>query len=455
MKLITKLFLLVAFFLLGNALLNPNKIVGVADNGDFWRVTNEVGLVPAALPGRFVVNPLYVKTNEIDDDYFSSTSWLAGLSKMFSFLFGLGEHQYSIQQMGFMYLLALIVLAIGFNTSSGILSAVLLLPFLDSRYFIYFNSFFSFPLMFLVLYGLCFFYLSNIKKSFRIVGMIGLILLGFLSAHQFMLLPAVFIFLIYCFMRRQHEIYLKRGVLIASILLVSGIILYRHYSNNFSAFNNFDSVFSGPTLVSESPDEVLKDLGVDKSLWRFANSSYFSDEVYFNSNKSVLKEVDAADLGSVSKLKLAMAYFRDYRSAELTLSEIKSALFHYHSASHGSHTYVTSPPDQPYIPTWSLYHLRQLVGASLSGLAFFSLVLFHGILLCWLFVYKRSSEVELGCFLFLFSVSQVVTCVLGSGLFALGRHLLVCAFSYDLSVLLTLFGIIILYRNNGAHSEKT
>lgn len=458
MKSLSALVILLSVFLiLGLALLDPSAPVGVADNGDFWRVTNKSGLIALENPGRYILNPFYSIGRSTSNDYFTSTLLISESSKLFSFVFGVDKQNYTIQQMGLTYLLLLFGTALLFFCFSPVLAVLFLLPFLDSRYYIYFNSFFSFPLMFFIFYAICYCYLkiaSERLANFLLLILGSLICLGFLCAHQFLLLPLCSLFLYGFRFNKNFSSSAKFILLVAAVLLTSLGAFYRYTNNNFSDFNRFDSIFSGPPLVYNFPEEALRRLEIDPSLWRLVGAGFFSDQVYFNPDKKVLHEIQEAHLEKVSKWQLARAYIATPSSFWRLLTLLKGAFLDYHSEGHGSYPFATSPPDLKYAPPWSLFHIRLALSGFL-GESFFLLFVLHGFFLVALLIKKRSAIIELSLFLYLFSCSQILTSLLGSGFFGLGRHLLVGAFCYDLCVLATIYGTLLACIEPKGHRAQT
>lgn len=287
--------------------------VGLSDNGDFRRVLlvnnleyeNEDNYyylfkrdykmeIDGDNFGEKIVNLCH--NNDAEEIYTSPHFVIIKASKVMNFLintvFGRDESHYDIACLAFIYTLMLSLAAWGIFTffaesSKRIRIAVFvifLVMFCDAGYILYFNSFYGEPLqyvslMMLVALGLLIYKRPTIPK----VACFFVSLYFFAGAKLANVPYAVIVSLLalsFVFLRkdRKYKIGVAVSVLVAAVCIAN---LYVSIPNWMHDDTTYQSVFFGALKETETPEQDLREFGIDEKYMPLINThAYMQEDEY-------------------------------------------------------------------------------------------------------------------------------------------------------------------------------
>ena len=312
--------------------------VGVADQGDFYRIMNVSGL---SLLDSDANNPDFVryydyivtdyKITPIDDTvktiFNCSLSYLIILINYICKL--LGENIFKTQYLAVIYSIIYILtfsiilksLDIKNNIKSIILLLLTLFIFFDGNYLVWFNSLYGEPMMIITLLLLITSVFNYIRYKYIIKGtekIMSKIFYILFSAFLFLgsklqvitSLPVIIIFIIKIIWDNRN--FLNKIYLIILCILLCILINYpiriSMNSCNLSKDTQYNSVFYGILNESKTPEQDLIDLGLDPDLAAEAGK-----HAYLDSNEYV-KYIPGSEItdekfyNKINNLKLAKFY---------------------------------------------------------------------------------------------------------------------------------------------------
>lgn len=453
-------------FLLGFSLLSIAQlpIKGMADNGDFWRVTNASGFTHAQPIDLFrgdYVQQYFLYQDIKWSDFISSASLVGLFARMVYRAFNPRSRTFDLRMLGILYLclLAIAIYLLARATGSGALAAAILWVLVDPNYLLFFNSFYVEPILFVMVIGLLGVILvmhKEVDHSFRrpllsilIFGLSfgTLALLSGLAKPSYVLIPAILSICLITSPGFRKRFTLKRFTPLVTPTLIASFIVPvfflfpkskspLHYIYDI---NNFNCLFFGIAKVSSHPEEVFRDLKIPERYWSLKGENFFHVDPKVHTddlNKS---------LRSLSRTRILFHYLIDPKASFEAFKSVYQALLTSRlrypghlskEAKLGRSEYVV--PWQFSVPRDGLIKTTLVVPALVIGFAMIWLI--------YLAIFKRRwmgvQVVEL--FLLLNILSQMVISVLGDGLFSLGRHLIFARFCLDLLIVF-LFWDVMLY----------
>lgn len=421
--------------LLGNALwLLQVPQVGVADNGDFWRVARPAGLdhVDAhALDGRFVDAGYKVAGGELlsGGSSASCVAWLAAR-------LGGKDGVLDIRWMGgvqILILTALLTLALWSRLPPPLVLLVTLV-FLDAAYLPFLNSFYADGTLFLALLGsaLWFAWLGQVDGRLSHSGalaVVALAVMGGWTKAQYSFLPLAMSagLLIACAVGRARPRggrWALASLLLAAVAVAAPAWFLVGPGPHFPEVNRYHAIYGGILRVSSNPELTLEALGVPKEYWGLPRRDVFSGDVPID------HPVHRA-IASVSRWQVASQYLADPaaigRALDLVVGELSAR---------ASHERGTRPRGvrgaKPGPRRWDASRLRALV---MSGHPRVAWILF-AIWMLGLLAHSMSRKaLAVACpiwFLLVWSAAGVALTVLGDGFVSLRQHLIGFRLGLDL-----------------------
>lgn len=425
-------------------------IIGVADNGDFPRIMNSVGLsyIPTSYEDRYFgyVNREYKVGISVPfgGGYFSTelipvtAAILLGRSLN-------AQGNFDIRYLGFIYSLvfiaaiALIVACVRKKWgAAGWIAAVLaVFIFMDTGYTAYFNSFYgeAVTLVFLLLtLG------TGLYLAFSVKPRLWVLLLFFTGAAFFagakvQNAPAgiLAILLGFRFIRLRHDALWRRTVVASMVVVVAvSILSYALVSREIKICNKYQTVFYGILKDSPDPSADLEELGLDTKLSVLAGTNYFMDQYPVDIRTVEFKKnIDA----NVNHLKIAMFYMRH---PERLIGKLEVAANNGFKLVQGFGNYekypgITYKKTAKIFTIWSDFKLKLLPHSLLF------LILFYGT--CGFIIvmeYLRQREtgnyivLELSALVWLTGIMQFVMPIIGDGEADLSKHLFMFNVCFDL-----------------------
>jgi len=447
-------------------------VTGVADNGDFDRIMNSVGLshIPDDYDEKYFgyVNREYKITGGrlFDGGYISSEIPVVMLAVAVSGIVT-GSEIFDIRFLSAIYSIVFIIGIYLILRSAGRISVaafiplgvMLILVFTDIGYIAYFNSFYGEAVtvsFFILLAGavLCIISSSLLNEKPKTCH-----LAAFYTAAAFFMtakvqnIPAGFIILLFglCFLRLRRDKAWKRAIAAASVIILGfSILSFATVSRDIKICNKYQAVFYG--ILKDSPDVVtdLEKLGLNPDYQVLAGTHYFMEEyptdIRNNEFKNYIYE-------NVSYLKVAGFYLchpdrliDKLQVAAANAFKMKTGLGNFEKeAGHGYKAVAD------YLDAWSDFRENFLPRDFVFIALFFSLIM---LLLCISYIKlagkgangenkhgeSKNGENRIGLLVLieflaavsLIGASQMVLPLLGDGEADLGKHLFLFNFAFDI-----------------------
>lgn len=285
---LAEFILIIIYILICSNILFGNPHVGLADNGDFWRVNRIVGIKDSS--SYFYNSQRYFEYETkkiVKPEYFSTQIPVVKLSKVLSIHFE-GTKKYDIHFLGLLYLLissaGLFLLFDGLRRLLPqyffILSAIIVFIFSDVGYISYYNSFFgeasllSFLLLF---FGGTIFIISLNKINIFTLSAITILALFFIGSKEANAPSGVFLSLFILTMSFFTKQKSKKVLILASFLIVLGFSFYCYKSipKEIRMINQYQTITQGILKNSNNPKKDLIDIGIDPKFSVIANTTYY------------------------------------------------------------------------------------------------------------------------------------------------------------------------------------
>lgn len=444
------------------SLLLREPCLGVADNGDWWRVMRPAGIDHESAPkrpGRFV----HCELGEIETDLASSLSspaLVARGAKALGWAFGTTLGRFDLRQVGTVYWLFVVGLAAwAFSGGRGSRAPPLLVAgwcyvLVDPGYVLFFNSFYADPALLVALFGIALWFVNAGEESpvsgrgrMLLSGLllIGLTVLGGGSKMQYVLLPGTvsIAYLSLAWGRPRavgsggsHGLRLRGTAVwaLAAILIVLSVLLPLHFFHGpaprFVRVNNYHAVFAGILQATEQPERVLRELDLPAEFVDLPRRDVWSGSVPLD------HPVHAA-LSDLSRVELLSLYAREPAAARAATARVDAALAPKSPHSRGTFTREAGRRRwAQYEVPWQFSRLRTTFGALRPWWVPSCLAL---VWLGWTACTRSRSwgnREACALFLLLFAGSAIGVAVLGDGFVALDQHLLGTRFALDLLLVL-------------------
>ncbi|WNR42324.1 glycan biosynthesis hexose transferase WsfD [Paenibacillus roseipurpureus] len=302
------------------ALLVP-PYIGMADNGDYFRILNSNGLFfndPNYMNhylGYFVKNyGIYQYYNENGATFFSTQSWFIKASMWMSQLIH-PSTTFDIRYQAGMYMLLytgavyLLVEALTWNIARKLgylIAAIAIFIFGDTAYTAYFNSFYGESVVLIMMVYMVAFGLLLYRKRYNDYAMISLFVLSamILTASKQQNAPVGIITallgIFFIFIREKRGYRLVTGMLLIALLGV-GIGSYVLIPKEFELINKYHAMTRGVLLNSADPEKALESFHIDKQYAILTGSLYYDPYTPYKMDSPEMKEqfFDKYGFGSI------------------------------------------------------------------------------------------------------------------------------------------------------------
>jgi hypothetical protein len=446
------LLLIVAMLAFAFSVVVRRPMLGVADNGDFWRITNSVGLmhdVPSKEFRHKFVRCTYLYTAPRWDKFMSSSALVAGAARVMMRAFH--PAWFDLRALGLIYWL-LLVAGVVYALYGGL--PVLLVTLwvwilVDPNYLLTFNSFYTEPLLFLAVAGICALLASGAwhKRRRPFIVLCVLCLLAATTKSPYVLVPLtllVAVVLVYEFWlpHRLVPLAVVAAIPPALLLLVSGAESFRYLAR----INQFNAIFFGVAQASATPHEALAGFDVPPAYFALAGKSFFQVD------KTTYTEELAASLARIPRWKILAFYGAQPSALTYAANRVGHAMSRSRLGFQGHFEHTLGAQPAQYSVPWQFSLPRDLV---LGGRPWLIAVLLVASA-AWM-VYRRLTGWHRGIltaqlFLWLTIVSQGVVAVLGDGFFGLERHLILARFAGDL-LFATIVVDVVATFSRGEHED--
>lgn len=295
------------FFALAMTLIMSPPSLGMGNNGDFRRLTTNVGLEPlyhspaeSADRRQFVVD--YRPARFDHPDYLNRVSQVAiavpvRVAKAINH--AMGDETFSVHFIGFVYLLPLALAFLLWVRASRrrpivvrvILALAFAFVFLDLGYLVYFNSFYTEApsLVYLLCAFGCALNLALLEKSDRLAAIVWLLFFCvfvtlFAGARAQNVPPAAVLMLlgVAAAARVGGKIVFTAAVALALVVASAAVYSLRHYEFHLRNQNAVNSVFNGLLLYSPDKEGDLEKLGFPPQWAAYAGRSQFTKDTPFD-----------------------------------------------------------------------------------------------------------------------------------------------------------------------------
>jgi hypothetical protein len=305
-------------------LLLVKPLIGMADSGDFERIIRTAGLDyldPAAPYKDQFFSYMHTKfafSDKWAGGYISTELIIVYIAVLINKI--VHPSVFDIRFLSVLYiLLMLTTFALGLKlkllstrTSKISFAVCFLIIFLDVGYSAYFNSFYGEPiaLIFLLLTLVLALRLTEQDRPTWIVYTAFAVAAIFVAGSKVQYAPAgiILCLLSFRFMRLSSQRSWRRGVAIwSALLLLFSVGIYMTAPKELRVINQYQSVFYGILKDSPTPEQDLRDLGLDPKLAVLANTNYFTPNTPIPQQSEELKR----DFYShISHGKIAMFYVK-------------------------------------------------------------------------------------------------------------------------------------------------
>lgn len=275
-----------------------HPLIGMADNGDFYRTINGQGIYKLDryeedqyfnyFSSKYGVYEYY---NEWENSLFSSQNLYI---KAALFLNKLFSPDTSIFDIRFLSVLLVIELVIGIyllvdyiawkkeRLQGMLLAALCLFIFADTAYTAYFNSFYGEGIVFVSTLLLASSALLLTQRRYPPVLLVssvlinGIILIFTKQQNATEGLPLCLLFIWMAFFFGKDKKSLKRTALLGAVAMAGcGIMMYVIIPEDFVRINQYHAMTRGALMVGENPEETLEEFGIDGQYSVLDGSIYY------------------------------------------------------------------------------------------------------------------------------------------------------------------------------------
>lgn len=311
-KKVTPQSVVVIFILLiGGVILFINPIIGVADNGDFYRIISQNGVYNLnpndsnMMFGYFAKDyGIYKYANEISAALISTQSIFIKLAVKISQIFN-KNYILDIRFLSFIFLsihtiagyllVKVFTKDLKYNKHKYFIVALYIFIFCDIGYIAYFNSFYGEAVMiscFLLSVGILL-YMFEFNKI-NIITLILFAIASFLFFGAKQQLAPIGLLIAIVFIRiglldKRLEIKIISGIL-SVLFIINAVFLYKSIEGDFDYMNRFHAMTRGTILNGENPEEVLNKFGIDGSYSLLKGANFYEAIPNINPNDERLKE---------------------------------------------------------------------------------------------------------------------------------------------------------------------
>ncbi|NFE95696.1 hypothetical protein [Clostridium botulinum] len=293
---------LIAFLLvliIGSLTLFIHPIIGMADNGDFYRVINKSGAYHLNKNSNEIFLGYFIKDYGIykyNNDYanllISTQSIFVKLAIFFDRIFTkdyvldirfMSVMFLIIEAMGVYFFIKALINKLDSSKYKLIITLVTILIFCDTGYLAYYNSFYGESVnicCFLMSIGLLIYMIEFDKFTWYNLIAFGISSFLFFGAKQ-QLAPVgiliAFIFIIIGIYMTNKRFTKMLAYVLAVIFIVSSIVFYKSITGDFKYINIYHSMNRGILLNEDDPDSILEDFNISTQYSLLQETDFFEE----------------------------------------------------------------------------------------------------------------------------------------------------------------------------------
>lgn len=450
---LTGIVLLLGVSAFAAAVLLGEPCRGVADNGDFFRVTRPAGIEPPEPPPRrlgLFVQCTYAVGSADLGELFSSAALFAWAAKHVPFPAVPGTM--ALQQMGELWLALWVLLVIALVRAGTPLPALVavFVVLADPGYLLFWNSFYGDAALLFALAGSVALLslwaaeptrLARLPRGRWLAWAAVLVVLGFVgswSKMQYLLFAAVLALALAPLaaapsVRRRLT---SAALVLALVATAAGWHFFLGGGPRFPWANNYHAVFAGIAQVAAEPDEALAAVGVSERFRHLPRRDVFG--------RVAPDHPVHAELAGLSRLRLLGLYAGDPHALAGVASRVQAEMARLRTHTRGNHPRTAERPRKTVDdPPWRFGRLRHRLLGPRPWLLWPLLAL--AVLACAAAPFRGAAAAARTApflLLLLWFSSQVVAVVLGDGFVAFEQHLVGARFALDLLLALGLVELV-------------
>ena len=444
-------FCICSLFIIKTLLFSP--IHGVADNGDFWRVMDPVGIQSLSEPHEIRYKYVERHYGVIPWDLSKATNSAvlpAAIARLFSQVFSDGL--FDLRWLGAIYLCAFLC---GLFFLLRKLDSVLLsiaLPWLaaEPSLFLHFNSFFTVAMV-LCLWPWLLWTFIRVLENPKWQNGIYLALISLLIATSKP--PYILVPLLLCFVLCvSHGKMFWQKPNITGLLLIAAfafsIVSLSVVPASIQQMNNYQATFMGVGVVADNPASALDRLGVSKELHVW-NRRSLPAELMSNRLPLEVKHI----VEDLSRWRLLGVYFTEPGALKNAAYWIQQMMSRWPLGYLGNYERDFKKPGAELSFSYGFSHFSVAIFKIPS--LFWGTILFAGIYLLALFL-KRKQNLNwaLLMFLLLNLITQWFVVILGDGFGAIHRHLIVSRLCFGLLLVVIFSDLVLRLRTKNSTSSQ-
>nr|WP_252219131.1 MULTISPECIES: hypothetical protein [unclassified Clostridium] len=450
-----------AFFLvliIGSLTLFIHPIIGMADNGDFYRVINKSGAYHLNKNSNDIFLGYFIKDYGIykyNNDYANILiSTQSIFVKSAIFLDRLFTKDY-VLDIRFMSVMFLIIEAIGIyffikalinkvdnSKYKLIITLLTILIFCDTGYLAYYNSFYGESVnicCFLMSIGLLIYMIEFDKFTWYNLIAFGISSFLFFGSKQQLAPVGIlisFIFIIIGVYTTNKPLTKILTYILAIIFIISSMVFYKSITGDFKYINIYHSMNRGILLNEDDPDNILEDFNISTQYSLLQETDFFEEIKLLDPYEEKLIE-DYYEKFSLGKI---LEYYITHPKAFIKVLKISfnngysirpKVIGNYEQSEHkefGAKSY--------FFATWSTFKEKFIPKNMLFTVATIVIYLYLSTSRFLKAIKNNNKKIQLKeityFYVFLVGISQIIISVIGAGDADLSKHVFMYNMAFDL-----------------------
>ncbi|WP_353846468.1 hypothetical protein [Clostridium sp. ZS1] len=452
---------LLAFFLvliIGSLTLFIHPIIGMADNGDFYRVINKSGAYHLNKNSNDIFLGYFIKDYGIykyNNDYANiliSTQSIFVKSAIFLDSFFTKDYVLDIRFMSIMFL---IIEAIGVyffikalinkvdnSKYKLIITLLTILIFCDTGYLAYYNSFYGESVnicCFLMSIGLLIYMIEFDKFTWYNLIAFGISSFLFFGSKQQLAPVGIlisFIFIIIGVYTTNKPLTKILTYILAIIFIISSMVFYKSITGDFKYINIYHSMNRGILLNEDDPDSILEDFNISTQYSLLQETDFFEEIKLLDPYEEKLID-DYYEKFSLGKI---LEYYITHPKAFIKVLKISfnngysirpKVIGNYEQSEHkefGAKSY--------FFATWSTFKEKVIPKNMLFTVATIVIYLYLSTSRFLKAIKNNNKKIQLKeityFYVFLVGISQIIISVIGAGDADLSKHVFMYNMAFDL-----------------------
>ncbi len=459
-KITPEITVLILIMIIGTFVLFVKPIIGIADNGDFYRIISQNGLYHLSNNDNDIMfgyfnreYGIYKYASETTGALFSTQSIFIKLAVYIAKIFN-NNNVFDIRFLSVIFLslhavagyLLVKVFTKDIKTLKFKYLIVIIYTFIfcDTAYISYFNSFYGEGVIiacFLLSVAILLYMIKFNKINLVNLILFSIICLLFFGAKQQLapigVLAAILVIRIGTVNKSKHIKIIS--IVIGILFIVSAGLLYKSIKGDFDYMNRFHAMTRGSLMNGEDPEMVLENFGIDGSYSLLEGENFYKKVPSINPNDERLKENFYENYSIPSLFIYYLKHPKEFKS--ILKVGIKNA-YTIKPESMGNYEKSEGKPygaKSYFFSGWSGVKDKSLFKT--SGFMILFLIIYF---LCSFKSYKKSLNTKdvNGClfeeaylYIFLAGFSQIIISVVGAGDADIAKHEFLYNLTFDLMVI--------------------